>query len=118
MTNISKNTETYILEPRATRGTFFGHLMYGSPTDKVGKMVDDPAYSGDALEVRLEINGHTLRVEDFNKILDDWEARIIEHVKDDIKAHDVQHRVKFVAMEMINKIMEDMDDEIFYGDEE
>lgn len=89
---------------------WFKLLVLGSPKQNVDKYVKslDPVESRE-MTVTLKINGIELRVEDFNKVMEDWAERMEIQIKEELDFIRSEEFAKERAKHMLNKAILNLD---------
>lgn len=75
-------TDKYDFIKHNKENTFFNHLLLES---ELTELIDSSNFDSSNLEIKLEINGITVKVEDFNKVLIDWGDRVEKQIKDKVE---------------------------------
>lgn len=81
--------------------SFFNHLLLESEKEALMRVTDVDGFDSSQLEVKLELNGIVVRVEDFNKVLEGWGERIAEQVKTEVEFYNSQEAIVKKAEELI-----------------
>ena len=108
-------TEQYDFETGERDRTFFSlYLLEG----EVSELTKDPDFDSSDMEVNLTINGHTVRVDDFNKVLDDWSARIESQIKIEMEFNQSEEAVVRKAKELIRERLGNMQEILFDAEQQ
>lgn len=83
------------------RPSYFNHLLLDSERRMLLKVSNQEGYDSTQLEVKLELNGVVVRVEDFNVILKGWGERICNQIKQELDYYGTQEAVVKKAEELI-----------------
>lgn len=102
--------EEYNFKGRTDRGSFFDHLMLGSTNGGIHTLVKKEGYDADKLMVDLKINDVSIRIMDFNELLDKWEEQIRSEMIQKMDAYDREDRVKERALDMIRTMAYEFED--------
>ena len=92
-------TETYDFL-KDTR-CYFKHLLLESNADKINMLTGQEGFDSSNLTVKLEVNGITLRVEDFNDIMENWGSSLISKVEEKWEYNQSEKAVIAKAEELI-----------------
>lgn len=93
-------TENYNFRAK-DKPTFFNHLLLESERDALVKVSDADNYDPTNLEVKLELNGVVVRVEDFNKVLEGWGERIASQIRDQLDYNNSEKAIVKKAEQLI-----------------
>lgn len=81
--------------------SFFNHLLLESERSELEKVTNSEGFDSSQLEVKLELNGVVVRVDDFNKVLEGWGERIADEVKTKVDYYNSEEAVVKKAEELI-----------------
>lgn len=90
---------------------WFKLLVLGSPRQNVDMYVKpiDPVRATEEMTVTLKINGIELRVEDFNKVMEEWAERMEIQIKEELDFIRSEEFAKERAKHMLNKAILNLD---------
>jgi hypothetical protein len=90
------------------KNTWFSHLVLDSDREPLDKLSGKYSEHEDHVEVELKINGVPLRVEDFNKVLDEWSDRIGDLCKEQLDYLNTEEAVVTKAEQLITEKLDNI----------
>ena len=93
------STEKYNFEK--DNKSYFQTLLLGSDTDSINELTSQEDFDPDNLEVKLEVNGMVVRVEDFNNLLSRWGELVLNNIKEKLEYQKSQEAVVEKAEDLI-----------------
>lgn len=90
--------------------TMFSHLVLDVGSDDLTPVVEVEGYDVRSVQVELRLNGHPVRVEDFNNVMEDWAERIGNQIKEELEYNKTQDAVIKKAKELLSEKLGDIYD--------
>ena len=85
--------------------TMFSHLVLDVGSDNLTPVVKVEGYDIRNVQVELRLNGHPVRVEEFNNVMEDWAERIGDSIKKELEYHKNKEAVVEKAKELLDNKM-------------
>lgn len=95
--------ESYNFSENASSSNYFNHLLLDAELKEISKLKESSDFDPKDLTVVLQINGLDVRIEDFNKVLKGWGARIERQIKENAHFNDFERAVEQRANELIQE---------------